>query len=104
MASKSKTKVPSSIKIGNKNKKSNTSKSKRSVIVHKTQKQTENLHQVLSKIEETIQELTRLFIESDSAKHRGVKGHYRLTPKQELIKKQLDLANKRADIILKLIS
>ncbi|OVE74099.1 hypothetical protein BVX93_00540 [bacterium B13(2017)] len=104
MAKKSKTPVPSSIKIGNKSKMTNTSKSKRSVIVHKTQKQTEHLHQVLSKIEETIQELTRLFVEMESSKHRGVKGQFRLTPKQELIKKQLELANKRADQILKLLS
>ena len=37
---------------------------KRSAVVHKSSKPTTDLYQVLAKTEETIQELTRMFVDS----------------------------------------
>lgn len=77
--------------------------SKTSTIVHKTKKPATDLYQVLGKIEETVQELTRLFAEADDSKHRGAQGMLKLTQKQQLIIKQLELAQNRAESVVKLI-
>jgi len=45
-------------------KKTATPKTKRSVVVHKSSKPANDLYQVLAKTEETIQELTRMFVDS----------------------------------------
>jgi hypothetical protein len=73
-------------------------------VVHKSSKAATDWYQVLAKTEETIQELSRMLAESMDSDHLNVRGMPRLTPKQEILKKQLDLANKRADAILKIVS
>ena len=77
---------------------------KRSVVVHKSSKPATDLYQVLAKIEESIQELTRMFVEAEDSTHKGVRGVARLTTSQQFVQKQLDLAQKRADAILKILA
>jgi len=74
--------------------------SKRSVVVHKSAKPTTDLIQLLGKTEETIQELTRMLLESEDGKHRGIRGKTKMTSKQEAILNQLDLAHQRFEMIL----
>lgn len=78
-------------------------KSTRSTVVHKSSKPSENLYQVLSATEGTIQEITRLLSETGDSRHKGVRGLPKLTLKQQILQKQLDHANKRYNEILRLI-
>ena len=77
---------------------------KTSTIIHKTKKPSTDLYQVLGKIEETIQELTRYLAESEDSKHLGIAGQNKLTQKQQIILKQLEMAQKRANTITQLIA
>jgi len=79
------------------------SKSKKTTIIHKTEKPVGNLLELLGETERTIRELTSLFAESSSAKHIGVRGMPKLTNEQLEIKKQLENAHKRYMAVLKLI-
>ncbi len=85
-------------------KKTATPKTKRSVVVHKSSKPANDLYQVLAKTEETIQELTRMFVEAEDSSHKGVRGMAKLTTSQQVIKQQLDAAQKRADVLLKILT
>lgn len=99
---KGKVVVRQPISVGKNNKKKPT-KTRRSVVQHKTAKKVDVLPQVLASIEETIQELNRMLAESEDSKHRGVGGMTKLTTKQQAIIRQLEQAEKRYDGILKLI-
>jgi len=77
---------------------------KRSVVVHKSSKPATDLYQVLAKTEETILELTRMFVEGEDSSHKGVRGMAKLTTSQQIVKQQLDAAQKRADALLKILT
>jgi len=85
-------------------KKTATPTTKRSVIVHKTTKPAKDLYQVLAKTEETILELTRMFVEAEDSSHKGARGMAKLTTSQQIVKQQLDAAQKRADTLLKILT
>jgi len=85
-------------------KKTTTSKTKRSVVVHKSSKPANDLYQVLAKVEESIQELSRMFVENGDPSHKGMRGMAKPTTSQIFIQKQLDAAQKRADTLLKILS
>ena len=105
MATKSKVTVPPVIKIGGSDESETTKNpTKRSEITHKTAKEAETLTQVLARIEETIQELTRMLAETEDSRHLGVGGMPKLTPKQQAIQKELEEARSRYKEILRLIA
>ena len=104
MATKSKVTVPPIVKVGAKKADETQPTTKRSEITHKSDKDATNLYQVLSKTEETIQELTRMFAECEDSTHIGVGGMPKLTPKQQAIQKELDEARRRYDMIFQTIS
>jgi len=78
-------------------------KSKRSVILHKKEAPVENLYEMLGEVERTIRELSRMYIEVPESRHSGVGGRMKPTEKQEMIKEQIDKAQKRADRLISLI-
>lgn len=90
-------------KVPKKTKKAPAPKTKRSVIVHKSEKAVENLYQMLGQIENTIEELARLYTELPDSKHYGVGGKMKPSLKQEIIAEQLRHAQIRAARILRLI-
>jgi len=106
MPAKKKTaaKVPEKLTIGSRKKSAPQTKTKRSVVVHKSNRPVSDLYQVLAKIEETIQELSRILAETETSSHRDIRGQPRLTPRQLIIQKQLELANRRADRVLNLLA
>ena len=105
MATKSKVTVPPVIKVGGSDEDTATkSTTKRSEVTHKSTKEAETLTQVLARTEETIQELTRMLAETEDSKHLGVGGMPKLTPKQQVIQKELDEARGRYKAVLKMIS
>lgn len=63
----------------------------------------ENLSGVLGKIEETVQELTRLLSELPEGRHIGIGGKPVLTTARKVIGDELLKANKRADWINQII-
>lgn len=65
--------------------------------------QKDNLCQILGEIERTIQELSRQYADLSDSNHFGIGGIMKPTVKQDVIKQQLDEANKRADRLLKAI-
>lgn len=78
-------------------------KSKRSVIVHKSTKSTDNLFQILGNIENSIEELSRIYSELPDSKHYGIGGVLKPTLKQKVIEEQLRKAHARAQRIMTLI-
>ena len=105
MATKTKTIVPTIIKVGGtKEEESATKKTTSSTTKKSTEKPAENLSQVLAKTEETIQELTRMLAETEDSNHLGVRGMPKLTPKQQAIQKELDEARGRYKEILRLMA
>ena len=104
MATKPKVTVPPVITAGGKSSSSTATATKRSEVIHKSEKDASNLYQVLGKTEETIQELTRMLAESEDSTHLGVGGMPKLTPKQQAIQKELAEARRRYDAILQMIS
>jgi hypothetical protein len=106
MPSKAKPKpvVPASIHIGDDTEQPVSKPSTHSVVEYQTDKPPENLYQLLGKVEGTIQELTRLLVETEDSTHLGVGGQPVLTPKQQAVMKELEEARKRADAILTIIS
>ncbi len=95
--------IPPVIKVGGSKESLTQKKSSKSSAVNKTDKPVENPYQMLAKIEETIQELTRQLAESEDSKHFGVRGMPKLTAKQQMIKQQLEFANKRAEQLMMLM-
>ena len=81
-----------------------TPSTKTSEVIHKSIKDATTLCQVLGKIEDTIQELTRLLAESQDSDHQGVGGQNILTPKQQAIMNELKEARARYDAILQLMT
>lgn len=105
MATKSKVTVPPVIKVGGSAKSESTkTPTKRSEITHKSSKEAETLAQVLSKIEDTIQELTRMLADTEGSTHLGVGGLPKLTPRQQAIQKELNEARARHKEILRLMA
>ena len=78
-------------------------KTKRSVIVHKTEKPVENLFNLLGQIHTNIEELSRVYAELPSSRHRGVGGKMKQTVKQEFLTEQINLARERADKIVSIL-
>lgn len=97
--------APPMIKVGGKSKgsQSASSRGKRAVVVHKKSEKITGLQSVLSKTEETILELTRLLSEVKGSKHRGIRGRFKLTPKEQVIKEQIEKAHKRAEKIMNIM-
>ena len=105
MATKSKLTVPPVIKVGGSDESETTKNTtKRSEVTHKSTKEAETLTQVLARTEETIQELTRMLAESEDSKHLGVRGMPKLTPKQQVIQKELEEARARYKAVLKMMA
>ena len=105
MATKSKVTVPPIVKVGGSDKsESAKNPTKKSEIIHKSTKEAATLAQVLSRIEDTIQELTRMLAETEDSTHLGVGGLPKLTPKQQAIQKELEEARGRYKEILKLMA
>ena len=76
---------------------------KKTTIIHKSEKPTKVLIELLGEIERTIRELTVLMAESPLNTHRGVRGLPKLTTKQIEIKKQIEAAQRRYNAVLKLL-
>lgn len=76
---------------------------KKSTISVKKDVKVENLYQTLAEVERTIQELTRLYVETEDSKHFGLGGTMKPTEKQMTIKEQLIKADERAKELLKKI-
>lgn len=104
MATKTKVAVPPIVKVGGSEEVAAVkTPTKRSEISYRSSKEAETLIQVLSKTEETIQELTRMLAESEDSKHLGVGGMPKITPKQLAIQKELDEARARYKEVMRLI-
>ncbi|MCK5706598.1 MAG: hypothetical protein KAI43_03005 [Candidatus Aureabacteria bacterium] len=84
-------------------KKASTSTRKTSTIIHKSEKPIKDLIELLGEIERTIRELTVLMAESIPSKHLGVRGLPKLSTKQLQIKKQIEAAQRRYNMVLKIL-
>jgi len=84
-------------------KKTQPPKTKRTVVVHKKDINVDNIFQLLSVIENNIQELTRIYSELPDSNHRDVGGRMKPTTKQMEIAKQIKRAQARADKLMRII-
>ena len=76
---------------------------KRSVVVHKKDEKVTNLYQLIAQQQEYLTELTRMYGELPSSKHKGVRGTMKPTLKQENVAKQIEKAEKRLDTLMKML-
>ncbi|MDP8263038.1 MAG: hypothetical protein P9M13_07025 [Candidatus Ancaeobacter aquaticus] len=84
-------------------KKTQPPKTKRTVIVHKKDIKVDNIFQLLSVVENNIQELNRMYAELPGSNHRDVGGRMKPTTKQIEIAKQIKSAQARADRLMRII-
>ena len=96
--------TPPIIQVGGDDSEPPASTTKTSEVIHKSIKDATTLCQVLGKIEDTIQELTRLLAETQDSDHQGVGGQNIMTSKQQAIMNELEEARGRYESILELIS
>ncbi len=107
MSAKEKKKPPKQeiiqAKTAKKKKKTSAEKSRRSVIVHKSQKPAADLYQMLAQVEDTIAELSRIYADLPDSRHYGVGGRMKPSLKQEMIAEQIRHAHLRAARLIKLM-
>lgn len=78
-------------------------RTKRSYIIHRTEKPAEDLYQLLAETEKSIADLSTTYAELPDSNHMGVGGKMIPTLKQEQIAKQLEQMQTRAERLTKLI-
>ncbi|MFC1668097.1 hypothetical protein ACFL1T_01780 [Chlamydiota bacterium] len=76
---------------------------KKSVVVHKKEKELENLYEAYGETERTIQELSGILSELGTGVRRSVGGQLKLTSKEQIVVREIEGARHRADTLLRLI-